>query len=33
MTQKDRMLQMVLNNEQLMKQYGYTAKQINDIDL
>ncbi len=33
MTQKDRMLQLVLNNEQLMKQYGYTAKQINDIDL
>mgnify|MGYP007092152039 FL=1 len=33
MTQKDRMLQLVLNNEQLMKQYGYTAKQLNDIDL
>ena len=33
MTQKDRMLQLVLNNEQLMKQYGYTAEQINDIDL
>jgi hypothetical protein len=33
MTQKDRMLQLVLNNEQLMKQYGYAAEQINDIDL
>lgn len=33
MTQKDRMLQLVLNNEQLMKQYGYTAVQLEDLDL
>ena len=33
MTQKDKMLQLVLNNEQLMKQYGYTAEQLEDLDL
>jgi hypothetical protein len=33
MTQKDRMLQMVLNNEQLMKQYDYTIEQLNELDL
>lgn len=33
MTQKDRMLQLVLNNEQLMKQYGYSAEQLEDLDL
>ena len=33
MTQKDRMLQMVLNNEQLMKQYDYTFEQLNELDL
>ena len=33
MTQKDRMLQVVLNNETLMKQYGFNAIQIEDLDL
>ena len=33
MTQKDKMLQLVLNNEQLMKQYGYSAEQLEDLDL
>ncbi len=33
MTQKDRMLQLVLNNEHLMKQYGYSAEQLEDLDL
>ncbi len=33
MTQKDRMLQMVLNNEQLMKQYDYTFEQLKELDL
>ena len=33
MTQKDKMLQMVLNNEQLMKQYDYTSEQLNELDL
>ena len=33
MTQKDRMLQLVLNNEQLMKQYGYSAEQLEYLDL
>lgn len=33
MTQKDKMLQLVLNNEQLMKQYDYTAEQLEDLDL
>ena len=33
MTQKDSMLLLVLNNEQLMKQYGYTAEQLDDLDL
>ena len=33
MTQKDRMLQLVLNNETLMKQYGFNAIQIEDLDL
>ncbi len=33
MTQKDRMLQLVLNNEQLMKQYGYSAEQLEGLDL
>lgn len=33
MTQKDRMLQMVLNNEQLMKQYNYTFEQLKELDL
>ena len=33
MTQKDRMLQLVLNNAQLMKQYGYSAEQLEGLDL
>ena len=33
MTQKDKMLQLVLNNEQLMKQYGYSAEQLEGLDL
>lgn len=33
MTQKDKMLQLVLNNEQLMKQYDFTAEQLEDLDL
>ena len=33
MTQKDKMLQLVLNNEHLMKQYGYSAEQLEDLDL
>lgn len=33
MTQKEKMLQLVLSDERLMKQYGYTKNQLEDIDL
>lgn len=33
MTQKDKMLHLVLDNEQLMRQYGYTAKILDELDL
>ena len=33
MKQKDKMLQSVLGHEQLMRQYGYNADQLEDLDL